>query len=383
MGRAHGPVLLGVEVEQGTAGQVVVELFVVELAAGELLQPDAFRHAHAGSHVVDRVHGARIVDVVGGDQGGIHGARSVGPRQLVHEIMAALRLVRVEDEQAVDPQILCPHRRTEVCQLRALRVGGRVHRARAHVAKAAGHADPVGPHQILAVVIARIGVVALGVPSLCGLGVKGGIGEQAQADDAAGITIVGAYRLSGTVAKGLTPGADGHARVLGLVFEGVRCAVLAAHVEPQAAAVWIGALRLVEAGLVEHPEVLPAGRAGVAEAGVGADDLEQIEGTEGVAGHLVPEAVVAAAPDDPHIAPRDLLRREGDAAVHVVEPVLRGLPKGCGVPPSPLGLVEDLSGLRLLRASGQPYADTDRGQSNRFPEIQGHSRILFPKKTMG
>src|SRR5262249_12267005 len=57
------------------------------------------------------------------------------------------------------------------------------------------------------------------------------------------------------------------------------------------------------------------------------DDLEEIERAEAVCRDLVPEPVVAAGPDQPHVAPLNFVRRQAYAVVHVVEIVLRGLRK--------------------------------------------------------
>src|SRR5690606_40719958 len=54
-----------------------------------------------------------------------------------------------------------------------------------------------------------------------------------------------------------------------------------------------------EAGFVDEAEIVPAVAARVALARVRADALEQVEGAEREVRHLVPEPVVAAAPDVP------------------------------------------------------------------------------------
>ncbi len=65
-----------------------------------------------------------------------------------------------------------------------------------------------------------------------------------------------------------------------------------------------------------------------------ADGLEQVERAEGVLRHLVPEAVVAPSPDQPHVAPLDFLGCERDPAIHVVEVVLTGLRNDAAVRPA-------------------------------------------------
>src|ERR1700730_9669081 len=92
-----------------------------------------------------------------------------------------------------------------------------------------------------------------------------------------------------------------------------------------------------------------------------ADGLEQVERTEGVLRHLVPEAVVAAGPDQPHVAPLDLLRCERRPPVHVVEIILTGLwecPRG---PAGGARLIQYGARLRR-RAAGRQQCETQRGQ---------------------
>src|SRR5205814_5715327 len=121
--------------------------------------------------------------------------------------------------------------------------------------------------------------------------------------------------------------------------------VLAAAVEPKAAPCLVGSARVVETRLVDEPEIAPAIGARIAEARMRADDLEQIERAEGVVGHAGPEAVVAAAPDDPHVAAGDLGRIELDRAVHVVEVIVGGVLERRAVAAGQLGFVEN--GARL------------------------------------
>src|SRR5213075_2328496 len=155
-----------------------------------------------------------------------------------------------------------------------------------------------------------------------------------------GVAVERAHRLRRAVAERLAARADRDAGVLALVFERVGGTALGADVEPEAAPVRVGCLSSLEARLVDHAEVGPARVARVAERRMRADDLEQVEGTEGVAAHAVPEAVVAAAPDQPHVAACDLRRLELDGAVHVMEVVVGGVLEGSAVAADLLGLVE-------------------------------------------
>ena len=123
-----------------------------------------------------------------------------------------------------------------------------------------------------------------------------------------------------------------------VVLERVGRAGGIALVEPQAEAVGVGARRLAEARLVHHPEIGPARIAIRLLPGMRGDDLQQVEGAERAVRHAVPEAVVAAGPDVPHVAAPDRRRAERHPAVHVVEIVLVGLRETtprCAWRPSP------------------------------------------------
>jgi len=120
------------------------------------------------------------------------------------------------------------------------------------MAEAAGHADAIRPHKVLAVVIAWIGVIALGVPGLLRRFIEGGVREQAQAQDARRVAVERTDR------HGLAARADGDAWIFLRVLERIGRAGRIALVEPQAEAVGVGAGRLVEAGLVDHAEIGPA-----------------------------------------------------------------------------------------------------------------------------
>ncbi len=93
-----------------------------------------------------------------------------------------------------------------------------------------------------------------------------------------------------------------------VVGERVGRTVGAALVEPQAEVLGIRSGGLVEAGLVGQAEIVPAVAAAVLQLGVGGDGLQQVEGAEGVVGEAIPEPVVAAGPDQPHVAALDLVR---------------------------------------------------------------------------
>ena len=194
-----------------------------------------------------------------------------------------------------------------------------VDRARADVAEAASHAHPVGADEIGVVIIARIAVIAPGVPARLGFLVEGGIGEQAQSDNAAGFAII---RAEG---NRLAARADFHARIFPLVGERIGRAGRVANVAPKAILVRPRGRR--ETGLVDEAELGPAIVAPVGSVGVRRNELEQVESAKGRAAHRIPEAVVAAGPDQPHVAALDFRRGQGNPIVHVLEIILVGVPE--------------------------------------------------------
>ena len=367
------------ELGQRAGLDVVVELAVVEPPARERLLPPALADLEARAQLVDRVHGARVVDVVGRHERGVEGPR---PRR-VEELEHVVRPVVLPAEDPVDPEVLGADVGGEVLPLGVLRVGGRPDGARPDVAERARHADAVGPHQVLRVVVLRVGVVAHGVPLLGRRLVEVGIREQPEADDPRRLPVVGAHRHAPA------PGSDPDARVPLLVLEGVGRTVRAPLVEPQAVALGIRAGRLVEAGLVDQAEILPA-RAPVevlhALVRVGREDLEEVEEAEAGDGDHVPEAVVPARPHEPGVAPLDLLPGQAAAAVHVVEVVLGGGRERGGRPARPAGLVEDLARPWPVLPASSSEEEKEGAQWQEGPQpahaVVGHEGLLVAQSTV-
>ncbi len=267
------------------------------------------------------------------------------------------------------------------------------------MAEAARHADAIGPHQLGIIVVGRIGIVALGIPLSRRRVVEGRIGEQAQAHDAARIAVVGAHRHPGggpgavgqpgawrerlTAESGLHPG------VGPLVGEGVRLAVGAADVEKEAEATWVRRLGLIEAGLVDQAQIGPAVVAVEyldLRVRVGGDDLQEVECAEGLLGHHVPESVVAAAPDDPHVAALDLGGGQRQAAVHVVKIVHLGLGERDCRPPGRQSFVLDMprpgAGIARGDRQGREGQDGERdgsGCAHEPPLDSGQCGYLRPR----
>ena len=77
------------------------------------------------------------------------------------------------------------------------------------------------------------------------------------------------------------------------------------------------------------------------------DDLQEVEGSQAVARHTVPEAIVAAGPYQPHIAALDLVVRQGHAIVHGAEVVFLRVGEVCLIAAGCLRLIQ---GCRMLLA---------------------------------
>ena len=359
-----------VELRQGAAGRnIFVEMLVVQLTACKLLLAPSFRQRHPRAKVVDRVHGARVVHIVGGNKRGVERAGTRGVEQLICEA----RLVHVPNKDAIDPEILRARIGVEILPLGVFRIGRRVARIRPDVTETAGHADSIRLDELLVVVVGRIRVIAFGVPALCRRVIEVGIGKQPQPDNAGRVAVVGTDR------NVLASGADLDAGILRFVLERIRRTGFAPDVEPQAIAVFARAVAFVEARLVHQAEILPTVVATVIlYAGMVGDGLEKIQDAGALYRQPIPKAVVAASPNDPVVAAFyrrgnrligrdardvgsqrrcDLRRVFRNAIVHVTKIVLVGREKAFGGAAHAHGFVEDAPGtLSAHRDQGQGAA---------------------------
>ena len=112
-------------------------------SARDRLLVESPSHVEPGGEVEERVHRARIVDVVRRDERRVHGARLGRVDEVPDE---AVRL-RVRRKDASEPEVLCPNRAGEIAELRVLRIDGRKERVMADVAERARHADTVRADQ--------------------------------------------------------------------------------------------------------------------------------------------------------------------------------------------------------------------------------------------
>ena len=340
------------ELAQRAGRHEVVELPVVQAPAAKGLPAPAPRLAQPRPETVDGVHRARVVDVVGRDQGGVERARTGG----VEHLEDVARLVGVPVKDAVDPEVLRAHVGAEVLPARALGVGRGLRRDRSDVTEGAGHADPVRLHQVLRQVVVGVVVVPLGIPPLGGRLIEGGVREEAQADDAARLPVVRPHR------QVLAAGANRHPRILRLVLEGIGGTVGPALVEPEPVALRVGAGGLLEARLVDQAEVVPAVVPAELERRVRGERLQEIEGPEAGGRDTVPEAVVAAGPHHPGVPAPHFLGSEAHAAVHLAEVVIVRRRERLGRPARLSGLVEHgarSSRFRFTRGEGQPQGQHD------------------------
>ena len=201
----------------------IVELLVGEIVRPQCLTAPALGRLQSRRQVVDRVHRARVVDVVARHQRGIQRA---GPRG-VQNLKEEGRLIRIPREDAIDPEILRADQRAQILPLRRFGVRRRLLGVRPDMTEAAGHSDPVGAHQLLREVIARVVVEPLGIPFFCCGLVEIGIGEEAQSDDPGRVPVIRSRR------DVLAARADRDAGVFFCILERVGRAIGVAHVEPQ------------------------------------------------------------------------------------------------------------------------------------------------------
>ena len=311
----------------------------------------ALRDGEPGADGINGVHRPGVVDVVRRYQGGVHRSRTIGVHELKHEIVVA----GVVDEEPIHPHVLRAHGGAEIGKLRMGGIGGRVHWIGTDVAESAGHAHAIGAHELRIIVVAGVAEIFGGIPARGGGRVEGGIGEEPEAHDPAGVAVERTHR------NGLAPGADGDPGIFGLILEGIGRTIGAPHIEQQAEALRIRLRRRVEARLVHQAQIVPPPVPIDGFGRVIGDDLQQVEGAEGRGGQTVPESIIAAGPHDPHVAALDLVRRQRDPAIHVVEIVFACHGKGGCIPAGLARLVEDMSaGLRGAIEPGEQQAGAEQ-----------------------
>ena len=227
---------------------IVVELPVVQIAATQGFVPPALGHFQPWAQLVNRIHGTRVVDVVGRDQRGIECARTRGVENLIREAA----LVGFPCKDTIKPEILRPDIGTEILPFGVLRILWWFHRVRADVAEPAGHADTIGFHQVFREVVTRIFVVARRVPFLGSLFIKVRIGEEPQSHNACCIAIEGSDRY------GFAACPDCDTWVFRLIFVRIWRTVSAARIQPQPVSGGIRAGCLFEARFIDEAEIVPA-----------------------------------------------------------------------------------------------------------------------------
>ncbi len=136
---------------------------------------------HATGDVEDAVHGAWVVQVVGGDERGVERPGRVGTQDLPDEAV----LVHSVAEHFPDLEIVLADVVVEVAVLGLVGIGGRIHGVGANVTERAGHADDVRTNEVAVVVVDRVVVVPLRVPPGLGPGVEVRVREDSQAHDTA------------------------------------------------------------------------------------------------------------------------------------------------------------------------------------------------------
>src|SRR6185437_2455840 len=167
-------------------------------------------------------------------------------------------------------------------------------RARPDMAEAARHADAIGTHQLLVVVVARIAEIALRIPSRCSCRIEGRVRKQPQSEYATRIAVQGAHGYC----LAACPNRD--ARILALVLKGISRAVRPPNVQQQTKALRIRPLWRIETRLIQYAEPGPTPSPIRRLRRVIGDDFQQVEGAEARYGQPVPKAIVAASPHQPY-----------------------------------------------------------------------------------
>ncbi len=133
----------------------------------------------------NRVHRARVVDMIGRDPGGVGGSRWL----VFQHLPKQSTFLDVVGKRAAFAEVLIADDRSEVLPFRIGGVGGRGERIEGDVAGAAGNSYAIGADELR---ISRVGwvvVVTGAVPLFFGGLVESGIGEKAEAHDAGGPAI--------------------------------------------------------------------------------------------------------------------------------------------------------------------------------------------------
>ena len=353
---------------QRTIRVVVIELLVIEIAARKSMLPQVLRHANAHRHFVDRIHGTGIVNVVRRDQGGVEGARPRGVQKLENVIL----LVRLIIKNSVHPEVLGADEGREILPLGILGICGRFQRIGADMTEAARHSDAVWPHEVLVIIVTRVGVVANRVPRfLCRL-VKVGVWKATQSDDPGSKPVVRTDRQGGPARTDLDAG------IFLRVLEGIGRASSVAPVEPKAKSVGVWAGRLGKARLVDQPQEAPSVIAAGYQAGIGREGFQKIKIAETDLNELLPEPIVATGPDEPHVAALDLARSELDSSIHVAEEVFVGGRKARRLTPRLLGFIhhEARAGPGQGRISDQAEENDNQASENKAAPARSHVPII-------
>src|ERR1041385_5440887 len=105
------------------------------------------------------------------------------------------------------------------------------------------------------------------------------------------------------------------------------------------------------------------------------NSFEQIRRAEARFGHRIPESVVAAGPDDPHVAAFDLIGAELHGAVHVAEEIFIGRRETRGVTPHPHR--SSLTRPGRLKTRGQPANKMNANSRGKTDRILFTEDVLF------
>src|SRR5712671_5949196 len=164
----------------------IVELFVGQIVGPQGLLPPALRRFQPRGKVVNRVHRARVIDVVAGHQRSVQRAR---PRR-VQKLKKESRLICAPRKDAIDPKILSADSAAQILPLWRLRVRWRFLGVRPDMTKSTGNSDAVRSDEFFRQIVIWVIVKALGIPLARGGLVEVGVWQEPHADNSGGVSVI-------------------------------------------------------------------------------------------------------------------------------------------------------------------------------------------------
>src|SRR5262249_22243871 len=106
------------------------------------------------------------------------------------KLVGVVGRISAPDEYPIEPEILGADGRIQVRPLWIFRIIRRMSRTRPDMTKPACHADAVGPHQVLLLIIAWVVVKSFRVPTAARRFIKIRVGKEPKSDDPRRLAVV-------------------------------------------------------------------------------------------------------------------------------------------------------------------------------------------------